>query len=88
MNKYNRTLKKIPLAICSIVFLENVRGLIESNLKNSAAILQMHSSVESSMWVQAVSQVNNYAWLIYLVLIVLIFKKDIKKLIKSFTETN
>lgn len=83
----NYILKKIVIKIIAlaIVFgIFEVIGLYISPLfENSLAMNQMSYSFESSLLVQAYDYISNYSWIAYILLTILVFRKEILKVYKN-----
>lgn len=82
------------MIIFKIFFLSVVYGLIKllglfisPLIENSLAMSQMSYSFESNLLVQVYDYVSNYSWIIYLLLVILVFHKEILKIYKSLKET-
>lgn len=75
-------IKIIALAIVFGIF--EVIGLYISPLfENSLAMNQMSYSFESSLLVQAYDYISNYSWIAYILLTILVFRKEILKVYKN-----
>lgn len=81
----------IKIVVLAIVFgTFNVIGLYVSPLfENSLAMNQMSYSFESNLPIQVYDYISNYSWIVYILLSVLVFRKEISEInnkIKSVKE--
>lgn len=72
----------LKIVVLAIVFgLFNMIGLYISPLfENSLAMNQMSVSTESNLLLQVYDYISNYSWLGYIVLTVLVFRKEISEI--------
>ena len=47
---------------------------------------QMQSTVDSNLWIQLYTYLSNYSFLIFIVIAILLFNKNIINLIKKYKE--
>ena len=77
-------MKKIVIKIIALTlvfWIFNVIGFYISPLvENSLAMNQMSYSFESNLFVQAYDYISNYSWIWYILLTVLVFRKEISEI--------
>lgn len=81
-------IKIITLAIVFGIF-EAIGLYISPLFENSLAMNQMSYSFESNLPVQVYDYISNYSWIVYILLSVLVFRKEISGInnkIKSVKE--
>lgn len=75
-------IKIIALAIVFGIF-EAIGLYVSPLFENNLAMNQMSYSFESSLLVQAYDYVSNYTWIVYILLTILVFHKEILKVYKK-----
>ena len=83
--KKRLVIKTIIFVVVSIV-LSGLYNAINPYIASSLAMLQMYSTVDSSFWIQMYSYLNNYTYLVFIVFAILLYNKDIVKLINLIKE--
>lgn len=63
-------------------FMQSVSPIIANEL----AMIQMQNSVDSSFGIQAYTFLSNYDWMLFMLLVVLVFYKDILNVINNIKE--
>lgn len=79
------TIKIIILSVVIGIF-EMIELFLSPLFKNSVAMNQMSYSLESNLLMQIYDYISNYSWMIYLLLMILVFRKEILKLYKNIKE--
>lgn len=82
--KKRLVIKTIIFIAVSIV-LTGLYNAVDPYIASSLAMLQMYSTVDSSFWIQMYSYLNNHTYLVFIVFAILLYNKDIIKLI-NFTK--
>lgn len=75
-------IKFILLSILIGIF-ETIGLYVSPLFENSLAVCQMSYSFESNLLVQVYDYISNYSWVIYLLITILVFHKEILKLYKN-----
>ena len=76
-------IKIIALAIVFGIF-EAIGLYVSPLFENNLATNQMSYSFESSLLVQTYDYISNYSWIAYILLTILVFRKEILKVYKNF----
>lgn len=77
-------IKTIIFVVVSIL-LTGLGNSLSPIIANELAMLQMSNSQDSSFWIQMYSYLSNYTWLAFAAFAILLYNKDIIKLI-NFTK--
>lgn len=80
-----RRVTKIKIIIFIVlVFLYNMlKQFVSPLIANSLAINQMQNTVDSNLWIQLYTYFSNYSVLIFIIIVILFFNKDIVSLINK-----
>ena len=80
-----RRVTKIKIIIFIVlVFLYNMlKQFVSPLIANSLAMNQMQNTVDSNLWIQLYTYFSNYSVLIFIVIAILLFNKDIVNLINK-----
>lgn len=80
-----RRVTKIKIIIFIVlVFLYNMlKQFVSPLIANSLAINQMQNTVDSNLWIQLYTYFSNYSVLIFIIIAILFFNKDIVSLINK-----
>lgn len=80
-----RRVTKIKIIIFIIlVFLYNMlKQFVSPLIANSLAMNQMQNTVDSNLWIQLYTYISNYSILIFIIIAILFFSKDIVNLINK-----
>lgn len=77
--------KVVSLSIVFAIF-EMIWLYVSPLIENSLAMNQMSYSFESNMLVQTYDHISNCSWAIYLLLTILVFRKEILKIYGTIKE--
>ena len=80
-----RRVTKIKIIIFIVlVFLYNMlKQFVSPLIANSLAMNQMQNTIDSNLWIQLYTYFSNYSVLIFIVIAILLFNKDIVNLINK-----
>ena len=80
-----RRVTKIKIIIFIVlVFLYNMlKQFVSPLIANSLAMNQMQNTVDSNLWIQLYTYFSNYSVLIFIIIVILFFNKDIVSLINK-----
>lgn len=80
-----KKITKIKIIIFVVlIFLYNIqKQFISPLIANSLAMNQMQNIVDSNLWIQLYTYFSNYSVLIFIVIAILLFNKDIVNLINK-----
>ena len=80
-----RRVTKIKIIIFIVlVFLYNMlKQFVSPLIANSLAINQMQNTIDSNLWIQLYTYFSNYSVLIFIIIVILFFNKDIVSLINK-----
>lgn len=80
-----RRVTKIKIIIFIVlVFLYNMlKQFVSPLIANSLAMNQMQNTVDSNLWIQLYTYISNYSILIFIIIAILLFNKDIVNLINK-----
>lgn len=83
-----KTLTKVKIVLFVVlIFLYDVlKQFISPLIANDLIMNQMQSTVDSNLWIQLYTYLSNYSFLIFIVIAILLFNKNIIKLIKKYKE--
>ena len=83
-----KTLTKVKIVLFVVlIFLYNIlKQFVSPLIANDLALNQMHSTVDSNLWIQLYTYFSNYSILIFIVIAILLFNKNIINLIKKYKE--
>lgn len=83
-----RRVVKIKIIIFIVlIFLYNIlQQFISPLIANDLAMNQMQNTVDSNLWIQLYTYFSNYSILIFIVIAVLLFNKDIVNLINKINK--
>ena len=83
-----KTLTKVKIVLFVVlIFLYDVlKQFISPLIANDLVMNQMQSTVDSNLWIQLYTYLSNYSFLIFIVIAILLFNKNIIKLIKKYKE--
>ena len=73
-----KDIKRIIKSIAIVILIETVLVLFYPYILNYVAIDQMHSSIDSSIWIQIVRDLYSIRYIAYLLYILISNKKEIK----------
>ena len=83
MKAFIKFLILFVLVIIYNAFVQTVSPIIANQL----AMQQMQNYDTSSMGIQLYSYLTNYSWIVFVILIVIMFRKDIVNIIKKIKES-
>ena len=73
--------------LITIIFIYNlIMQSVSHTFANEMALIQMQNSVDSSWWIGIYTYLSNNSWLFLLILIIVMFYKDVEKFIKFIKE--
>ena len=80
-----RRVTKIKIIIFIIlVFLYNMlKQFVSPLIANELAMNQMQNTIDSNLWIQLYTYISNYSILIFIIITILFFSKDIVNLINK-----
>ena len=80
-----RRVTKIKIIIFIVlIFLYNIlKQFVSPLIANSLAMNQMQHTVDSHLWIQLYTYISNYSILIFIIIAILLFNKDIVNLINK-----
>ena len=80
-----RRVTKIKIIIFTIlVFLYNMlKQFVSPLIANELAMNQMQNTIDSNLWIQLYTYISNYSILIFIIITILFFSKDIVNLINK-----
>lgn len=80
-----RRVTKIKIIIFIVlVFLYNMlKQFVSPLIANELAMNQMQNTVDSNLWIQLYTYISNYSILIFIIIAILFFSKDIVNLINK-----
>ena len=80
-----RRVTKIKIIIFNIlVFLYNMlKQFVSPLIANELAMNQMQNTIDSNLWIQLYTYISNYSILIFIIITILFFSKDIVNLINK-----
>ena len=79
-----RVIKIKIIIFIVLVFLYNMlKQFVSPLIANSLAMNQMQNTVDSNLWIQLYTYFSNYSVLIFIVIAILLFNKDIVNLINK-----
>ena len=80
-----RRVTKIKIIIFIVlVFLYNMlKQFVSPLIANELAMNQMQNTIDSNLWIQLYTYFSNYSVLIFIVIAILLFNKDIMNLINK-----
>lgn len=80
-----RRVTKIKIIIFIVlIFLYNMlKQFVSPLIANSLAMNQMQNTVDSNLWIQLYTYISNYSVLIFIIIAVLFFNKNIVNLINK-----
>ena len=80
-----RRITKIKIIIFIVlVFLYNMlKQFVSPLIANELAMNQMQNTIDSNLWIQLYTYFSNYSVLIFIVIAILLFNKDIVNLINK-----
>lgn len=78
-------IKTICMAIALIV-MQGISNVWSQIIANYLALQQMNNSVDSSAWIQVYTYFSNYRILIVIVIVTLLYKKELKKMFHFLRE--
>lgn len=83
-----KTLTKVKIVLFVVlIFLYDVlKQFISPLIANDLVMNQMQSTVDSNLWIQLYTYLSNYSFLIFIVIAILLFNKNIINLIKKYKE--
>lgn len=83
-----KTLTKVKIVLFVIlIFLYNaLKQFISPLIANDLAMNQMKSTVDSNLWIQLYTYFSNYSILIFIVIAILLFNKNVISLINKFKD--
>lgn len=75
----------IKIILLAIIFgiLEMIGLYISPLIENNLAMNQMSYSYDSNLYIQIYDYISSYSWIIYLLLTILVFRKEILKIYKK-----
>ena len=75
---------KIRLVVLKLIILitiscgwNAVLQIVAPLVTNESALIQMENSTDSSIWIHMVSYLGNFSWVVYVILAVLLFRKEL-----------
>ena len=74
---------KIIIFIVLIFLYNMLKQFVNPLIANSLAMNQMQNTVDSNLWIQLYTYISNYSVLIFIVIAILFFNKDIVNLINK-----
>lgn len=74
---------KIIIFIVLIFLYNMLKQFVNPLFANSLAMNQMQNTVDSNLWIQLYTYISNYSVLIFIVIAILFFNKDIVNLINK-----
>ena len=77
---------KIVLFVVMIFLYNTLKQFISPLIANDLAMNQMQSTVDSNLWIQLYTYLSNYSFLIFIVIAILLFNKDVINLINKYKE--
>lgn len=80
-----RRVTKIKIIIFIVlVFLYNMlKQFVSPLIANELAMNQMQNTIDSNLWIQLYTYISNYSILIFIIIAILFFSKDIVNLINK-----
>ena len=80
-----RRVTKIKIIIFIVlVFLYNMlKQFVSPLIANELAMNQMQNTIDSNLWIQLYTYISNYSILIFIIITILFFSKDIVNLINK-----
>lgn len=75
----------IKIILLAIIFgiLEMIGLYISPLIENNLAMNQMSYSYDSNLYIQIYDYISSYSWVVYLLLTILVFRKEILKIYKK-----
>lgn len=85
-----KTLTKVKIVLFVVlIFLYNIlKQFVSPLIANDLALNQMHSTVDSNLWIQLYTYFSNYSILIFIVIAILLFNKNIINFINKIKEND
>lgn len=85
-----KTLTKVKIILFVVlIFLYNaLKQFISPLIANDLALNQMHSTVDSNLWIQLYTYFSNYSILIFIVIAILLFNKNVINFINKIKEND
>ena len=85
-----KTLTKVKIVLFVVlIFLYNIlKQFVSPLIANDLALNQMHSTVDSNLWIQLYTYISNYSILIFIVIAILLFNKNIINFINKIKEND
>ena len=77
---------KIAIFIVLILLYNTLNQFISPLVSNEMAMYQMQSTIDSNLWIQLYTYFSNYSVLIFIVIGILLFNKNIINFIKEKKE--
>ena len=84
-NKLGFFIKVIVLIIITSIY-NAIMQFVSPIIANDLAMNQMQNSVDSSLGIQLYTYASNYSWIVLLLVVVIMFYKDVLNLIKWIKE--
>lgn len=79
---------KIVLFIALIFLYSILKQFVSPLIANDLAMNQMQSTVDSNLWIQLYTYFSNYSFLIFIVIAILLFNKNVINLINKYKKEN
>ena len=83
-----KLLFKVITVFIVFVILNNIESSISPIITNSLALNQMNNSIDSHLWFQLYTNLSRYLWLVKLLLVIMIFGSDLKRLLNVLRGIN
>lgn len=85
-----KALTKVKIVLFVVlIFLYNIlKQFISPLIENDLAMNQMHSTVDSNLWIQLYTYLSNYSILIFIVIAILLFNKNVINFINKIKEND
>lgn len=83
-----KILKKCFFVMIVVIITNLLSRTIEPIVTNSFAMIQMGTSIDSSMWLQFYLGVKSYKWLLWVVFLYLIFRREIRQMLSKLKTNN
>lgn len=83
-----KILKKCFFVMVVVIITNLLSRTIEPIVTNSFAMIQMGTSIDSSMWLQFYLGVKSYKWLLWVVFLYLIFRREIRQMLSKLKTNN
>ena len=80
--KLSTVIKKCLFIVIIFSIIALINDSITPIVSTQMALKQMSNSIDSNMWIRVYSNLQNYSFVFYIAIFVLVFLKEIKKLFK------